>query len=87
MRIVAVLANFAWIAVGVLALFTNDMNLAISAWPAGVIGVTAMVLLMTGHTDLRPLLIIGVAALAIGTATLPPTVITYRWSWHSPHSG
>lgn len=72
MRIVAVLANFAWIAVGVLALFTNDMNLAISAWPAGVIGVTAMVLLMTGHTDLRPLLIIGVAALAIGTATLPP---------------
>lgn len=72
MRIIAVLSNLAWIAVGVLALYANDLKLAISAWPALVIGLAAMASLMAGSNNLRTVLIVAVPALAIGTATLPP---------------
>ncbi len=71
MRIVAVLTNVAWMAVGVLALFTGDVNLAISAWPALVIGLAAMASLMTGRNDIKTVLMVAVPAIAIGTVTLP----------------
>ncbi|MCP3975071.1 MAG: HAMP domain-containing histidine kinase [bacterium] len=72
MRIIAVLSNIAWIAVGLVALLTGEMNLAISTWPALVIGIAAMASLMTGRLNLKAVLVIAVAALAVGTATLPP---------------
>lgn len=63
-RIIATLANTAWILVGAVALVTNDGQLAITAWPAVAIAVFTMTQLFTGRTDVRATLIVCVAVLA-----------------------
>ncbi|NND03941.1 MAG: HAMP domain-containing histidine kinase [Acidimicrobiia bacterium] len=80
-RIIATLANTAWILVGAIALIMNDIQLAITAWPAVVIAVFTMVQLFTGRTDARATLVVCVAALAVSGVFLlderseAPTVI------------
>ncbi len=80
-RIVATLANTAWILVGAVALMTNDLQLAVTAWPAVAIAVFTMMQLVTGRTDVRATLIVCVAVLAVSGMFLlderseAPTVI------------
>ncbi len=81
LRIIAALSNVGWIAVGALGLFTNNMNLARSVWPAIVIAAFAGAQLTTGRNDVRATLAVAAAAIGIGALTIPldgdraPTVI------------
>ena len=63
-RIIATLANTAWILVGAVALITNDLELAVTSWPAIVIAAFTMFQLFTGRTDLRATIVVCVAVLA-----------------------
>lgn len=80
-RIIATLANVAWIAVGGIALLTNDLTLAMTAWPAAVIAAFTMFQLFTGRTDVLATLVVCVTVLAISGVVLidprseAPTVI------------
>ncbi len=69
-RLIATVANVAWIAVVVLGLITDDMVLAYTAWPAVVIAVFSMAQLLTRRPDVRAILIVTVATLAAAGLTM-----------------
>jgi signal transduction histidine kinase len=69
-RVLATLANVAWIVIVVTGVAIGDADLTFTAWPAALMAVVAVGLLATGRHDLRLLFVATLVVLVIAGLTI-----------------